>query len=84
LSKGRSRPVKGYTESGKALGTEEQTKARGTEDNCSSLFLWLLSVPLYPSLFVFADPALGGFWCEADSFSGFGITDLADSLVDEG
>jgi hypothetical protein len=25
------------------------------------------------SLFVFADPALGGFWREADSFSGFGM-----------
>jgi hypothetical protein len=32
-------------------GTEEQGEARGTEDDHHPLFLWLFSVPLYPSAF---------------------------------
>jgi hypothetical protein len=35
----------------KAKGTEEQTTARGTEENRSSLFLWLLSVSSVPNAF---------------------------------
>jgi hypothetical protein len=34
-----------------AKGTEEQTTAGGTEGDAFPLFLWLLSVPLYPSQF---------------------------------
>jgi hypothetical protein len=32
-------------------GTEGQRTARGTEDSGFPLFLWLLSVPLYPLAF---------------------------------
>jgi hypothetical protein len=32
-------------------GTEGQRRARGTERDWFSLFLWLLSVPLYPCCF---------------------------------
>jgi hypothetical protein len=35
----------------KTGGTEEQTTARGTEERSISLFLWLMSVPLYLSQF---------------------------------